>query len=194
MADTGKGKSTRRFDPGRRERLIEAALLVVEDRGMDGLTFRAVAEKANVPLGSTTYHFTDKIELVQEMLRTTRIRSRNYAREALEKAVSEVGLSRGLAQLIENLTVRRHRLLVLEHELYFFSLHKPDLREESLTWSQDFVDLISNYTDATTASALGYLFDGVGMQSALLDLLFFADDIEPQIALILRGSPATEPK
>lgn len=190
MPRTGRQATTRRFDPDRRERIIEAALQVVEDRGVGGLTFRAVADRADVPLGSTTYHFADKDELVREVLRTARERSRRFAVETLRDAVGRLGLVRGIALLVEELTVRRHALLVLEHDLYLSALRNPALREESRKWSSDFVEVLSDFADPESAVALGYLFDGICMQSALFDILFFAADVEPQIALVLEGSRA----
>lgn len=47
----------RRYDPDRRNRIIEAALDVIEVHGVAGATHRRIAEAANVPLGSMSYHF-----------------------------------------------------------------------------------------------------------------------------------------
>lgn len=47
----------RRYDPERRQRIIDAAITVVGERGIAALSHRAVAAAADVPLGSTTYHF-----------------------------------------------------------------------------------------------------------------------------------------
>lgn len=190
MSRSATSPSVRRFDPDRRARIIEAALQVVGERGVGGLTFRAVADRADVPLGSTTYHFADKDELVREVLRTARERSRRFATETLRDAVGRLGTAQGIAFLIEELTVRRHALLVLEHDLYLSALRNPSLREESRKWSSDFVEVIAEFTDPRSATALGYLFDGICMQSALFDVLFLAADVEPQIALVLEGSRA----
>src|SRR5215831_18929218 len=44
-------------DPGRPQRIAVAAIDVIAERGVEGLTHRAVAAKAGIPLGSTTYYF-----------------------------------------------------------------------------------------------------------------------------------------
>jgi len=44
----------RRYDPDRRQRIIDAAIAVVGERGIAGLSHRSVAAAADVPLGSTT--------------------------------------------------------------------------------------------------------------------------------------------
>src|SRR4051812_25534850 len=57
-------------DPARRERIADAAIAVVAERGIEGVTHRAVAAAADVPLGSTTYHFATLDDLLAEALRT----------------------------------------------------------------------------------------------------------------------------
>src|SRR5689334_12851979 len=56
----------RRHDPGRRDRLIDAALTVIAERGVAGTTHREIARVADVPLGSMTYHFTSLDEVLAE--------------------------------------------------------------------------------------------------------------------------------
>lgn len=59
----------RRYDPERRQRIIDAAIRVVGDRGIAGLSHRTVAAEADVPLGSTTYHFKTLDDLMVAALR-----------------------------------------------------------------------------------------------------------------------------
>ena len=44
----------------RREAIVEATLRLIDRRGADAVTHRAVAAEAGVPLASTTYHFASK--------------------------------------------------------------------------------------------------------------------------------------
>ena len=50
-------RRARRVDPNRRQRIIDACLDVIAERGVAGTSHRIVAEAADVPLGSMTYHF-----------------------------------------------------------------------------------------------------------------------------------------
>lgn len=59
----------RRYDPERRQRIIDAAIRVVGEKGIGGLSHRSVAAAADVPLGSTTYHFKTLDELLVATLR-----------------------------------------------------------------------------------------------------------------------------
>src|SRR4051794_31902794 len=56
----------RRYDPGRRARIVAACLDVIAETGVAGASHRRVAEAANVPLGSMTYHFSGMDELLHE--------------------------------------------------------------------------------------------------------------------------------
>ena len=51
-------------DAGRRDRIIDACLVVIARDGVDGTSMRRVATAAAVPLGSMTYHFTSRDDLV----------------------------------------------------------------------------------------------------------------------------------
>lgn len=188
---TRNGSAVRRYDPERRRRIVEAGLRVVAERGISGLTFRAVADAADVPLGSTTYHFADKDELLEAIVHLSRERNREFTERTLREGVERLGLVGGICQLVEELTVRQHTLLVVEHELFLSALRNPRLRAESRQWSRDFVDVIEEYTDTVTAETLGFTFDGLCLQSALFDVMFFAADVEPHIRLVLSASGAT---
>ena len=59
----------RRKDPTRRERIARSAITVVAERGVERVTHRAVAAAAEVPLGSTTYHFATLDDLLADALK-----------------------------------------------------------------------------------------------------------------------------
>lgn len=54
---------------GRREAILDATLRVIAAGGPDEVTHRRVAAEANVPLGSTTYYFASRDQLVREAFR-----------------------------------------------------------------------------------------------------------------------------
>src|SRR4051812_47861783 len=53
---------------GRREQILDATLRVIGRSGRQAVTHRAVAEEAGVPLGSTTYYFDSRDDLLQQAL------------------------------------------------------------------------------------------------------------------------------
>ena len=62
-----------------RERLLEAALETLAERGPRGLTHRAVAHRAQVSLGTTTYHFASRRDMLLEAFRLNLVRTRERA-------------------------------------------------------------------------------------------------------------------
>jgi DNA-binding transcriptional regulator YbjK len=50
----------------RREAILRATLSIIGRHGTGGVTHRAVAEEAGVPLASTTYYFASKDELLEQ--------------------------------------------------------------------------------------------------------------------------------
>jgi TetR/AcrR family transcriptional regulator, regulator of biofilm formation and stress response len=172
-------KKQRRNDPDRRRRIAEAALRVIEDRGVEGLTHRAVAAAADVPLGSTTYYFKDKDDLLASALEVAERRTTQMLTELLARFVEGADLAAGLAELTEELTLRQRGRLVLDYQLYLAALYRPAIRPLSARWAEETLDVISPRTDPLTASALGFAFEGVLFQSILLDKIFLAADVEP---------------
>ncbi len=61
----GKADETR----DRREVILEAAVRIIGAGGPDAITHRAVAARAAVPLGSVSYYFDSREELVRESFR-----------------------------------------------------------------------------------------------------------------------------
>jgi TetR/AcrR family transcriptional regulator, regulator of biofilm formation and stress response len=53
----------------RRRAILQAALRVISEHGVDAVSHRAVAEEAGVPLASTTYYFESLDELLEGALR-----------------------------------------------------------------------------------------------------------------------------
>ena len=157
----------RRYDPERRQRIIDAAIRVVAEKGIAGLSHRTVAAEADVPLGSTTYHFKTLDDLLVAALR--------QASEGFAKVVaSRGGLEDPEADLATELAAWMGEWLAgdrtgveLEYELYLAALRRPALRPVAAEWAQDLADLLSHRTDTVTARALVALMDGICLQVLL---------------------------
>ncbi|MET7475826.1 TetR family transcriptional regulator [Streptomyces sp. NPDC005648] len=157
----------RRFDPDRRQRIIDAAIRVVGEKGLAGLTHRTVAAEADVPLGSTTYHFKTLDELMVAALR--------QADEGFAKAIASRG---GLTDADADLAVELAGLLgdwlagdrtgvELEYELYLAALRRPALRPVVAGQMAELADRLARRTDPVTARALVALMDGICLQVLL---------------------------
>jgi DNA-binding transcriptional regulator YbjK len=71
----------------KRQRILLSATKILINEGFAAVTHRSVAEMAGVPLGSTTYHFTDKSELILGALKHL-IEEERIRRSAIEAPVN----------------------------------------------------------------------------------------------------------
>jgi DNA-binding transcriptional regulator YbjK len=71
--------SSKRLSP-RRQDILEATLRVIGQGGVHNVSYRAVAQEANVSLASTTYYFDSKSALVEEALELMIARSTEAVR------------------------------------------------------------------------------------------------------------------
>ncbi|MFC7011850.1 TetR/AcrR family transcriptional regulator [Streptomyces viridiviolaceus] len=160
----------RRYDPDRRRRIIDAAIRVVGEKGIAGLSHRSVAAEADVPLGSTTYHFATLDELLVAALR--------QANEGFAKVVAEhpaltdprADLAGELARVLGRWLGGDRTGVELEYELYLAALRRPALRPVAAEWAGGVAELLSRRTDPVTARALVALMDGICLQVLLTDV------------------------
>ncbi|MFD4833041.1 TetR/AcrR family transcriptional regulator [Streptomyces uncialis] len=154
----------RRYDPERRQRIIDAAIRVVADRGIGGLSHRTVAAEADVPLGSTTYHFSTLDELVVAALRQANENGSAFFAVRLDGGGD---LAADVARAIGEWIARERRWVEVEYELYLAALRRPALRPVAAEWGHGFVERLTARTDPVTAKALVALVDGICLQVLL---------------------------
>ncbi|MFJ7495427.1 TetR/AcrR family transcriptional regulator [Streptomyces sp. NPDC097727] len=158
---------TRRYDPERRGRIIDAAIRVVGAKGIAGLSHRSVAAEADVPLGSTTYHFASLDELLIAALRRSNENFAEVMRESAALADPAADLAGELAGLLGAYFSGGRGRAELEYELYLAALRRPALRPVAAEWTDGTAELLSRRTDPATARALIALMDGICLQVLL---------------------------
>ncbi|MFF5251762.1 TetR/AcrR family transcriptional regulator [Streptomyces leeuwenhoekii] len=157
----------RRHDPGRRQRIIDAALRVVADKGIAGLSHRSVAAEADVPLGSTTYHFRTLDDLLVAALRQA---DEGFAAVlAAHPALADprADLAGELARVLGEWLGGDRTGVELEYELYLAALRRPALRPVAAAWAEGVAERLARRTDPDTARALVALMDGICLQVLL---------------------------
>jgi DNA-binding transcriptional regulator YbjK len=159
----------RRYDPDRRQRIIDAAIRVVGAKGIAGLSHRTVAAEADVPLGSTTYHFATLDDLLVAALRQA---NEGFARVvAAHPALSDpaADLPGELARVLGEWLAGDRTGVELEYELYLAALRRPALRPVAAEWAEGVSTLLATRTDPVTARALVAVLDGICLQVLLTD-------------------------
>ena len=162
----------RRYDPGRRDRIINACLDVIAQNGVAGTSHRKVAEAADVPLGSMTYHFAGMHDLLHEAFsRYALAASEQFA--ARMAAAHDVDTARqAIADAISDNAHGSQRDLVLTQELYTLAAREPAFRDITHAWMARSRRTLEPFFDPTTARILDALVEGLSIHRAL--------DNEPQ--------------
>jgi TetR/AcrR family transcriptional regulator, regulator of biofilm formation and stress response len=130
----------------RRAELLDAAIDLIGEQGIDGVTHRAVAAAAGVPAASTSYYFRSKDDLIHEALRTlaereiARLRDR---RTALGDAAADLDqTTEALALWIEEQITPAGRIAMLaQYQLQLEAARRPEARAILEAWKVGTDDL-----------------------------------------------------
>jgi DNA-binding transcriptional regulator YbjK len=164
----------------RREEILRAALRLIGSRGMHAVTHRDVAREADVPLGSTTYYFATKEELLREALRLFVAEEGRRLRAAAQRfegvrAEPETVVDAVLAEIGDTLT--RPVEQVAQFELYLEATRTPALAEEaraSFAAYEEIATAALRAGGAADPEALAPLFIG------LIEGLMFRQLVDPR--------------
>lgn len=155
-------------DPERRERILAAAMEVLTETGTGGITARAVAERADVPVGSVSYHFDSVRSMLQEASRRV-IELRRTTMGSWRQGLTAENLIRRLAELIHHQATEGRELTVVAYELYVLGLRDPDFRSLSLDAIGLLRDELLEHCSPAHATRLAATADGFQMECLFLD-------------------------
>lgn len=121
-------------DRNRREVIIAATRDLIAEHGVDGVSHRKVAARAQVPLGSMTYYFSGRDELIFEALSSfandvadsfdASMAQASSVDEAIDMAVDLINVS----------VLSTNSDLVVTHELYAMAARDLRYREITHAW------------------------------------------------------------
>ncbi|MEV7196008.1 TetR family transcriptional regulator [Streptomyces sp. NPDC093510] len=123
--------SVRSAGAARTELIADAALALLTERGMRGLTHRAVDEAAGLPQGSTSNHARTRLALLEAAVRRQAEREAEVLdpAELPDPAAGREQLAAGLALALHRYLTGDHRqLLVSRYELALEATRRPELR------------------------------------------------------------------
>jgi DNA-binding transcriptional regulator YbjK len=174
-------------DPaGRRQAIIEAAVRVIARQGLGKLTHRRVAAEADVPVGSTTYYFSDLGALRDAALEHATTTSADYLEHWRRDLDENVDLPATLARLTADYLVDRdqHRTL---NELYVAASHRPELQRLARLWSDGLVALLEPRIGRRAADAVAVFLDGATLHSVITDSPLGIEALTDAIARLVGG-------
>ncbi len=139
--DTARGQA-------RRAALVAAAAQVLRDDGFAGLTHRAVATRADLPLAATTYYFASRDELVAEAVRALcqqqLTASRTRLAELSAGRYSRAEGARAVLRVVTGVPARQDSSaeLLTTYERYVQAGRDPALRPMVIEWNRQLADLV----------------------------------------------------
>lgn len=181
----------------RRERIIDAALRVIERDGVAGVTHRTVAREAGVPTSSTTYHYKSLDDLLVATLISCAREMATKVYWMIDRARSREGLRRSTATsaigpsaadevselLADALGPRRGRTMA-EYELYLLAARKPELRPAARRWLDVLTSMVP-HDDVVSLRVFLAGIDGLLIQGLIDDEPPTAAELRPVVDYLL---------
>jgi DNA-binding transcriptional regulator YbjK len=121
----------------RRQAMLEATLRLIDRRGADAVTHRAVAAEAGVPLAATTYHFSSKAALVREAFELVIAHSTELVERStqVDGPLTDEQLADRLAAFAEAQRRDQRAPLAAQVELMLEAGRRPELQELARCWT-----------------------------------------------------------
>ncbi|NMM99973.1 TetR family transcriptional regulator [Bifidobacterium sp. DSM 109958] len=158
---------TRRYDPDRRQRIIDACLTIIAERGVAGTSHRVVAAAAGVPLGSMTYHFAGMGDLLHQAFDQFARASAARFVGRLRAAKSAEGAREAIVAYVEGDLFATPRDLGLTLELYTLAARDPAYRDITELWMTASRAELKRFFDPATSRMLDALIEGLALHRAL---------------------------
>ncbi|MFJ8855750.1 TetR/AcrR family transcriptional regulator [Streptomyces sp. NPDC102437] len=123
--------ATRTTGTSRADLIADTALALLAERGMRGLTHRAVDERAGLPQGSTSNYARTRQSLLEAAVRRLAEREARVLApaELPDPAAGAQELVAGLARALHRYLTRHPELLLCRYELALEATRRPELRE-----------------------------------------------------------------
>ncbi|GLQ09615.1 TetR family transcriptional regulator [Devosia yakushimensis] len=153
-------KLSRRYEPDRRNRIIATALDVIAEQGVAGTTHRRIAEAADVPLGSMTYHFASLEEVIAEAFKQLSQEISESFRITLEAARNVEEAREAVVRIICGDVWLTDRNMTLQLELYAYMARHHELKSLVADWMARSRAALETHFDAQTARALDSIIEG----------------------------------
>lgn len=156
--------SPRPRDPeGRKHALAVATLEVIAEVGIGRTTHRAVAARADVPLGATTYYFPTLADLIAAGLAYASTDLDRLMRDWADQLGDGTNLPERCTELLAGYLADPARVIT-EYELFLAAARTPDLRPLADSWLVQIRQILTPLVGEQRAWALAALIDGIALQ------------------------------
>lgn len=179
MTITAKGEQ-------RRALLVAAVLPVLERSGVGGVTHRAVAAEAGLPLASATYYF----DSIDDLL-ITALRSATDSQVAWLERLQGADV-RVLARLLHRLAHTDRASAIAQYELLFAAMRRDALRADAERWYAALAGLLARFVaDDGARRSASYAVDGLMLRMLWTGQPSTVAATERELRAIVGASAAT---
>jgi TetR/AcrR family transcriptional regulator, regulator of biofilm formation and stress response len=180
----------------KREQILDASVRVFGTGGAAAVTHRAVAKVAQVPLGSTTYYFTDRDDLLLQTMAHARAAEAIRLASIVDAIDGTLTVDRAVVVLTEmffDKTVADPLYDLALFEMFMEATRNVTVREEAREWSRMIgvlVDRVLPPSDPalpreTVVQIVACLVDGLMLEAVSNGELTVAD-LSERLALVVR--------
>ena len=185
-------RRARRHDPDRKERIVASALDVLARDGVAGITHRAVATAADVPLGSVTYHFATLDDLVQRAFEAHVDTLASRFETRLASCGDGDDLIECIASAITDDLAGRPNELAVTYELYGDAVRRPDIRRLTQRWMERAEDALAEHFDRTTARLVDVVVEGLMVHTSIAQQPMSKNEVRALLTMAAGGAPTTD--
>lgn len=178
-----------------RDALLAAVVAVVAEKGLRGLTYRAVADYAGVNNTLISHHFGSRSALLEAAMEWASARS---IRLSDLSATEEVNVE--FAQALVELVQSEPELQLFQYEMILESRRKPELRPAAVKLYDSYVESMQQalrrhgYQDtAPLARAIFAALDGLVLQQLTVADTDSIRDAIVRVGELLEGQPVSPP-
>jgi DNA-binding transcriptional regulator YbjK len=167
-ASPGAADRRPRDPAARRAALATAVIEVVAEVGIGRTTHRAVAARAGLPLGATTYYFPTLDDLIAAGLRQATDTLRADLERQAERLRSTRDLPAALTDLARGYLADRGQTQI-EYELFVAAARDPALRPLAQVWLDGMGEILAPRLGAAAARMVVALLDGALLHALVTD-------------------------
>lgn len=164
---TERQPSPRTGRDDRRERIVRAALTVIGQHGVNGLTHRRVAAEAGVSLGLTTYHFQSLDDILDAAFDVAMAEDMERLTQWLDSLQVGCDLPAELTQYVLRLACDEKESVYVNFELVLAAARRPDLQARAHAWATFLARLFEPYLSNEAAEAVAVVYDGTLLRQTM---------------------------
>lgn len=166
---------SRRHDPHRRERILHACLTVIAEQGLDKTALREVARTANVPLGSVSYHFASRDDLIFEAMEGFAQRMSEQFLDAMSECASTEDAVDAVVAYMTGTIFHEPSDLLLSLTLYTMAAREERYRTLTDAWMTRSQNALRPFFPPHTVARVDAFIEGATLHRALGDNAISAD-------------------